>query len=148
MRRVLNRTGLSRSSLPRHEADAVAWRLLLPRDAAATTPPLVDFFEALPRRRGRHRLPPIPGLRFDVSAAHFREASGGSVNARAWKRWQVRMEDVEAAAAAQANARGPTEPLLPVHLAATHRSMRTGDRAAHLQTACQWAALHETAAYK
>ncbi|KAK1863922.1 hypothetical protein I4F81_006475 [Pyropia yezoensis] len=90
VRRVLRRTRLSRWTVPRHEAEKVARWLVYPTAAAgnsssSTTPdaPLQDRVDALPRRKGCRRLAPVTGLRYGLSAAHFREASGGNFLAHA-----------------------------------------------------------------
>ncbi|KAK1857419.1 hypothetical protein I4F81_000038 [Pyropia yezoensis] len=90
VRRVLRRTRLSRRTVPLHEAEKVAPWLVDPTAAAgnsdsSTIPDalLQDRLDALPRRKGCRRLAPVPGLRYSLSAAHFREASGGNFLARA-----------------------------------------------------------------
>ncbi|KAK1869720.1 hypothetical protein I4F81_012187 [Pyropia yezoensis] len=163
VRRVLRRTRLSRWTVPRHEAEKVAWSLVDPTAAAGnsasgTTPdaPLQDRVDALPRRKGCRRLAPVPGLRYSLSAAHFREASGGNFLARAWKKWRARsgteagpvavaMAGLVAAAAGDGG--GVAGHLPPVDLAAAHGTMRTGDDGKHLQATLEWAARRDTAAY-
>ncbi|KAK1859937.1 hypothetical protein I4F81_002529 [Pyropia yezoensis] len=165
VRRVLRRTRLSRWTVPRHEAEKVA-RWLVDRTAAAgnsasgTTPdaPLLDRVDALPRRKGCRRLAPVPGLRYSLSAAHFREASGGNFLARAWKQWRARSGTAAGpvavavavaglVAAAAGDGGGVAGHLPPVDLAAAHGTMRTGDDSKHLHATLEWAARRDTAAY-
>lgn len=140
VRRVLRRTRLHRWTVPRHEAEAVARRVVT--HAASSSSALLERVEALPRRKDRRCLAPMPGIRYKVSAAQVREASGGSFKARAWKLWRQRAE-----AASAARAGSDTEVPPPVDEAAAHGTMRTGDREQHLRATREWAALRETAAY-
>ena len=141
VRRVLGRTRLCRWTVPRHETEAVAARLTA--FDGGCWQGLLARVQALPKRKGRRRLAPISGMRYKVSAAHFREASGGNFRARAWKRWRARAGETAAGRTGT-----DADALPPVDEAAAHDTMRTGDREAHLQATRQWVALRETAAYR
>ncbi|KAK1861995.1 hypothetical protein I4F81_004571 [Pyropia yezoensis] len=162
VRRVLRRTRLSRWTVPRHEAEKVA-RWLVDSTAAAgnsassTTPnaPLQDQVDALPRRKVCRRLAPVSGLRYSLSAAHFREASGGNFLACAWKQWRARSgteagpvaAPVAGLVAAAGDEGGVAGHLPPVDLAAALGTMRTSDGRKHLQATLEWAARRDTASY-